>query len=125
MDSLRQLFQTLLNRQPGYKTHWIERQLIQRWTEFVGETIAKHAQPLRFKEGVLMVQVDHPIWKAELFRRKLELIEQIRKTGVLEDQALTDIHWVDYRSPDRRSKDAEAPSKAKAWTKRGAPKRGL
>lgn len=98
MDSLRQLFQEILSRAPGYKEHWVERQLCALWAEAVGETIAKHTRAYRFRDALLSVEVDHPIWKAELFRRKHDLIESLRKRNVLQGYELKDIHFTDARS---------------------------
>ncbi|MCK4691898.1 MAG: DUF721 domain-containing protein, partial [Desulfuromonadales bacterium] len=36
------------------------------WDKLVGEQIALRARPLRFRQGVLEVQVDHPVWMQQL-----------------------------------------------------------
>ena len=38
------------------------------WPEIVGSDIARHAQPVSLRNGLLLVTVDHPVWLQELSR---------------------------------------------------------
>jgi predicted nucleic acid-binding Zn ribbon protein len=49
------------------------------WPVVVGPTIARHAQPLRLRRGVLVVSVDGPDWMQELRFRKAELRERLNE----------------------------------------------
>lgn len=36
------------------------------WPEVTGEVGAMHAKPVSLKDGVLLVEVDNPVWRTEL-----------------------------------------------------------
>ena len=36
------------------------------WPEAVGEAVAKHVRPRRLHDGVLLVEVDAPVWATQL-----------------------------------------------------------
>jgi predicted nucleic acid-binding Zn ribbon protein len=36
------------------------------WTDAVGETVAAHVRPRRLQDGVLLVEVDAPVWATQL-----------------------------------------------------------
>jgi predicted nucleic acid-binding Zn ribbon protein len=49
------------------------------WPEIVGTDIAKHAQPVSLRNGLLHVTVDHSVWLQELSRyHKLLLLQKIK-----------------------------------------------
>ena len=48
-----------------------------RWDEAVGETIARHAQPLRLRGRTLVVAVDGPEWMQELQFLKHDLCAKL------------------------------------------------
>ncbi len=47
------------------------------WDAVVGPTIAQHAQPQRFRRGVLLVAVDGPEWMQELQFLKHDIRERL------------------------------------------------
>ena len=47
------------------------------WDKIVGEQIANRARPLRFRQGVLEVQVDHPVWMQQLQMLKPKILEKL------------------------------------------------
>ena len=53
-----------------------EAQISQRWSELVGSDIARHAQPVSLKNGLLIVVVDNSAWLQELDRNYKPLILQ-------------------------------------------------
>lgn len=40
--------------------------LVRQWEAVVGESIARHARPVRLRDGVLVVEVDGPAWATQL-----------------------------------------------------------
>lgn len=52
-----------------------EAEALARWDQAVGPAIAKHARALRVLDGVLWVEVDHPIWRSELHHRKQQILD--------------------------------------------------
>jgi predicted nucleic acid-binding Zn ribbon protein len=51
--------------------------LWEHWDAVVGATVARHAQPRRFKNGILFVGVDSPEWMQELVFLKHDLRERL------------------------------------------------
>ena len=49
------------------------------WEDVVGEKISKVAVPVKSKNGVLFVKVEDAIWRFELNRRKIELVQKINE----------------------------------------------
>lgn len=85
-----------------------ESQAVSRWERAVGPLIAKHAQVLRVVEGVLWIEVDHPIWKTELQHRKAQILAALNQahaptpgrgsSASSESQwVVTDLYWVEKR----------------------------
>lgn len=67
----------------------------QRWREIVGPQIAVHARPYRIRNGVLLVQVDHPVWMQELQFLKEEL--RTKLNAVLKDSRLENLFFLPGR----------------------------
>ena len=64
----------------GLEQRLQQSQVFFLWREIVGSDIARHAQPSRLRNGVLMVSVDHPIWLQELSRyHKSLLLQKIKE----------------------------------------------
>lgn len=53
-------------------------ELALRWPDVVGSLAAAHCAPRTLREGVLVVEVDHPAWVAELAFLELEVVEKAR-----------------------------------------------
>ena len=49
------------------------------WDKIVGEQIARRARPLRFRQGVLEVQVDHPVWMQQLQMLKPQILDKLNR----------------------------------------------
>ena len=54
-------------------------QFFSLWEEIVGEQIARHARPVEYRRGVIVVSVDSSTWLAELSQyMKPELLKKLR-----------------------------------------------
>lgn len=100
-----------------------EAQALSRWELAVGPAIAKHARTLRIDQAVLVVEVDHPIWKQELLARKNQILGILnQKLGEDGSPAVEDIRFVDPRgsgfdapaSRERRAKKAAEAQKKRS-----------
>jgi len=66
--------------------------IFQRWTEVVGETLARRCRPVAVYKGVLQVEVVDSVWIQELQMQKRVLLERARR--VASGSGLTDIRFV-------------------------------
>ena len=64
----------LVMKQLGLDQRLQQSQVFYLWTDIVGSDIARHAQPVSLRHGLLVVAVDHPIWLSELSRYHKPLI---------------------------------------------------
>ena len=63
----------------GLEQRLRQSQIFHQWADIVGADIARHAQPVSLKNGLLVVAVDHPVWLQELARyHKPLLLQKIR-----------------------------------------------
>lgn len=60
------------------------------WDKVVGEQIAKRARPLRIREKVLEVRVDHPVWMQQLQMLKPQILKKLHEQ--LPDCDIEDIY---------------------------------
>jgi predicted nucleic acid-binding Zn ribbon protein len=60
----------------GLEERLRQSQVFFSWSEIVGAENASHAQPISLRNGLLVVTVDHPVWKDELSRYHKPLILQ-------------------------------------------------
>ncbi|SHI81608.1 Protein of unknown function [Malonomonas rubra DSM 5091] len=49
------------------------------WDQVVGKQIAERARPLRFRQGILEVQVDHPVWMQQLQMLKPQILQKLNQ----------------------------------------------
>ena len=59
------------------------------WEKVVGENIAKHSKTEKISYGKLIVKVDSPVWRNELFFQKAEILNKIN--SLLNGTNITDI----------------------------------
>ena len=53
--------------------------LFSLWDEIVGEQVARHARPVEYRRGILVVSVDSSTWLAELSQyMKPEILKKLR-----------------------------------------------
>jgi len=94
-----------------------EAEAVARWESAVGPIIAKHAQALRVEDGVLYVEVGHPIWRSELHHRRRQILEILNQGAKDQSAILKDLHFCDPRNPDQRErKNARVPAAASSKT---------
>jgi predicted nucleic acid-binding Zn ribbon protein len=58
------------------------------WDDLVGKKVADHARPIRINDGILYVEVDDPLWLAQIKYMKGGIIRKIEsriKKGVFKD----------------------------------------
>jgi predicted nucleic acid-binding Zn ribbon protein len=63
-------------KQLGLQQRLQQSQVFYLWADIVGSDIARHAQPVSLRNGLLVVAVDHPVWLQELVRYDKSLILQ-------------------------------------------------
>ena len=63
-------------KQLGLEQRLQQSQVFYLWPNIVGSDIARHAQPVSLRNGLLVVAVDHPVWLQELVRYDKPLILQ-------------------------------------------------
>jgi predicted nucleic acid-binding Zn ribbon protein len=66
----------LVMKQLGLEQRLQQSQVFYLWPNIVGSDIARHAQPVSLRNGLLVVAVDHPVWLQELSRYHKPLILQ-------------------------------------------------
>ena len=76
------------------------------WDKLVGEQIANRARPLRIRQGVLEVQVDHPVWMQQLQMLKPKILEKLNQQ--IPNAGITDIYLRKAKSIPHRTPAAMA-----------------
>ncbi len=75
------------------------------WDKVVGEQIANRARPLRFRQGILEVQVDHPVWMQQLQMLKPKIIEKLNQQ--IPNAGIEDLYLRKASKPIVRQKQLE------------------
>lgn len=57
-------------------------QIVEKWTEIVGERIACHAKAVSVDQDCLFVEVDDPTWQSQLFLMKNDILTKCQKYQV-------------------------------------------
>lgn len=97
-NSLAHILKELRNRYPALGQRWEEAQQLAQWDKAVGPGIAKHARALRVEDGILWVEVDHPLWKAEIHHRRGQILERLKALADPSKQtAIQDIRCTEKR----------------------------
>jgi predicted nucleic acid-binding Zn ribbon protein len=74
----------------GLEQRLQQSQVFFLWSEIVGSDIARHAQPISLRNGLLVVTVNHPIWLQELSRfHKVLMLQKVQ--GRIGKTAVRDI----------------------------------
>lgn len=74
-DRLLDILKKTRDRYPVLTKRIEEAEALARWEKAVGPAIAKHSRAIRVQDGILWVEVDHPIWKSELHHRKRQILD--------------------------------------------------
>jgi len=75
----------------GIKKRIDEYQAVVRWSEIVGDLIAKVSEATRIRQGVLFVRVSASTWRNELQLRKSEIMKKLNKA--LGEEVVKDIKF--------------------------------
>lgn len=82
----------------------------QVWDEVVGAQIAARAQPIRLRDDILEIRVDHPVWMQQLQLLKPRLLARLNErlgAGAIRDLFL--------RQGRKREQATLQPSAAPSW----------
>jgi hypothetical protein len=82
----------------------------QVWDKVVGDQIAARAQPIRLRDDILEVRVDHPVWMQQLQLLKPRLLAQLNErlgAGTIRDLFL--------RQGRKREQTPQQHSPASSW----------
>ena len=63
-------------KQLGLEQRLQQSQVFYLWADIVGSDIARHAQPVSLRDGMLVVAVDHSTWLEQLVRYYKPMIIQ-------------------------------------------------
>jgi len=66
----------LVMKRLGLEQRLQQSRVFSLWPQIVGSDIARHAQPVSLRHGLLVLAVDHPVWLQELSRYHKPLILQ-------------------------------------------------
>lgn len=81
------------------------------WDQVVGAQIANRARPLRFRQGILEIQVDHPVWMQQLQMMKPQILAKLR--AQLPHADITDIYLRKAPTPYAEKKQSVEPKEQK------------
>jgi predicted nucleic acid-binding Zn ribbon protein len=86
-DRLSDILKKIQARNPVLTKRIEESAALTRWEAAVGAAIAKHSRAMRIQDGVLWVEVDHPVWKTELHYRKRQILDLLNteKSEIIKD----------------------------------------
>ena len=103
-ERLSEILKKIQERYPDYSKRLNEAHAVSHWEKAVGVQIAKHARPMSVKDGVLLVEVDHPIWRSELHHRKKQILNALNAKASENPQGevLSDIVFIDVKPVYRR-----------------------
>ncbi len=81
------------------------------WADEVGKSVAAHAEPAGFREGVLSVRVDSPTWMQELQFQKESMRDRLNQR--LGEPLIRDIYFVSggkiQKAPEKQEIVRTAP----------------
>lgn len=90
---------------PEFSKRLNESKVLGFWEDAVGPHIAKHTQLISVKEGTLIISVDHPVWKSELFLRKNQILEKLSALPDLQgERIIKDLYFIDLSARDNKNK---------------------
>ncbi len=91
-----------------------------RWSEIVGEALARTSRPVAFRGDVLVVEVDGQVWMQELARWRREILERLVGVGcgVVRDLRLIQGRGARRQGDTSRSGTAAEPIELDAEARR-------
>lgn len=120
LQSLVEIIKKAQERNPVFSQRLAEAEALGRWRIAVGEVIAKHSNAIRVKDGVLWVEVEHPIWRSELHYRKQQILDILNGKTPCAQKGLTPpqsiLKDIIYLEPKKPLSSNPMPIKPKAST---------
>ena len=97
--TLSEVLKNVRSKYPGFSRRMQEAEAVSRWSKAVGESISRHTRARCVRQGVLWVEVDHPIWKTELHYRKPQILSVLNEQSEGRDNrvVIKDLFFVDQR----------------------------
>lgn len=77
--SIGDLLTTYL-REQGLEKPLLERQVVERWSEIMGPTVAQMTRSVEVENGMLRVRLSNAALRAQLFECRRELVKKINET---------------------------------------------
>lgn len=77
--SIGDLLTTYL-REQGLEKPLLERQVVERWPEIMGPTVAQMTRSVEVENGILRVRLSNAALRAQLFECRRELVKKINET---------------------------------------------
>lgn len=81
MKGIEDILKSLLRQNPDLYDGVKEERVLACWAEAVGPMIAKKTRAIGFKENALIIEVDHPLWKQELYTNKNTILAKFHKVS--------------------------------------------
>jgi hypothetical protein len=75
--NLFEIIKRLGRSYPEFSSRMAEASALSAWEQAVGTAIVKNTRALFIKEKKFYVEVPHPLWRAELTRRKTQILEKL------------------------------------------------
>lgn len=101
MYSLVEVFQKAKLKHPAFAKRLEEATAFDHWPKAVGNLIARKTKPIRVLHNTLWIEVQDPIWRAELLYRKKQILESL--ASVAPHYPIQDLQFVSRFSQKRAS----------------------
>ena len=101
-DRLGDILQKNRSRHSDLDRRLSEAEAWSRWQEAVGPLIAKYARAVSVRQGILYVEVDHPVWYSELHHRKHQILSVLQDKEKI--KLISDIVFLNSRTGNHSSK---------------------
>ncbi len=95
MNSLKAVLQRILQSNSQLKQGVQEAQILELWPEAVGPLIAKHTRAAYMKNKTAFIEVDHPVWKQELFANRSLALKKLNAAAEQHLGSAPQGQWVD------------------------------
>jgi predicted nucleic acid-binding Zn ribbon protein len=123
LRNITDIIKKVQERYPAFSKRLAEAEALGRWDLAVGPLIAKHTRVLRVQNAVLVVEVDHPIWRSELHYRKQQILDILngKTPSSLSDlkplkQTLSDLYFTEVSEIHRfGSASNSSPHTGSKW----------
>jgi len=77
-QSIKEILEVYLKK-PQIEEAKKDLNIEEAWKKAVGQTIFNNTKIKTFKKGVLIVSVENPVWRNELFLQKKQIIDLLKK----------------------------------------------